>query len=328
MEARLRHNLDELLKVKGLRASDLSKITGIPKQTLSEWRAGLVPKSVIALKRVATAFGITLDELIFTSDLGDRFGEEPELKDLPLKQTFEGLAALSPAAILLSDSRGYCLYAPAAALLRLDRSPAELIGRPWIELIASDRQAEVMTFIEKERAACAPCQILKSDLSLENCQIVRLPLSGERYLLAFVAPAEEQSLAFDERSEFSLAALFRELRGNFELQAWTKGYELRMDCPQELIVNARRRGLHQVLFVALNSLASAPVAADLNIPIEVSAHVSENILVVHLAAAVILEEPPHAPQKLSDLLGLRVVLDQTPGLSGLSLHLPLREATH
>ena len=67
MEPRLRLNIDQLLKQKNLRASDLSKLTGIPKQTISEWRSGLVPKSVVALKRVASAFGVSLDELIFHS---------------------------------------------------------------------------------------------------------------------------------------------------------------------------------------------------------------------------------------------------------------------
>lgn len=62
---RLKQNLKHLLELKGITASNLSRISKTPKQTLADWLAGVSPKDLVAVKRVATALNVTVDDLCF-----------------------------------------------------------------------------------------------------------------------------------------------------------------------------------------------------------------------------------------------------------------------
>jgi transcriptional regulator with XRE-family HTH domain len=62
-------NLKKQLKLylanKGLTASELSRISGVPKQSLSDWLAGSSPRDIRTVKKVADALEVTLDHLVF-----------------------------------------------------------------------------------------------------------------------------------------------------------------------------------------------------------------------------------------------------------------------
>ncbi len=66
--------LRELLRSRGMTAADLSRVTGIPKQSISDWLAGVTPRDLKRLKKVAEFFGVTVDHIVFgnNSDFGRR----------------------------------------------------------------------------------------------------------------------------------------------------------------------------------------------------------------------------------------------------------------
>jgi hypothetical protein len=43
----------------------LSRISGVPKQSLSDWLAGSSPRDIRTVKRVADALDVSLDHLVF-----------------------------------------------------------------------------------------------------------------------------------------------------------------------------------------------------------------------------------------------------------------------
>lgn len=57
--------LRELLRSRGMTAADLSRVTGIPKQSISDWLAGVTPRDLKRLKKVAEYFGVTVDQIVF-----------------------------------------------------------------------------------------------------------------------------------------------------------------------------------------------------------------------------------------------------------------------
>ncbi|RME18057.1 MAG: XRE family transcriptional regulator [Bdellovibrio sp.] len=63
-QIRFKDNLKHLMLVRGLKLSDVSKATGIPKSTLSEWTAGREPKISEALLKLAQYLGVSLEELL------------------------------------------------------------------------------------------------------------------------------------------------------------------------------------------------------------------------------------------------------------------------
>jgi transcriptional regulator with XRE-family HTH domain len=46
-------------------AAELSRKTGIARQVISDWQAGVHPRNLIQLKTIADAFGVSLESLCF-----------------------------------------------------------------------------------------------------------------------------------------------------------------------------------------------------------------------------------------------------------------------
>lgn len=61
----LQKRLKQLMKEQHLNVPRLSKLTGISRQTLSNWTAGQKPKNIEQVKTVADLFGVTIDDLCF-----------------------------------------------------------------------------------------------------------------------------------------------------------------------------------------------------------------------------------------------------------------------
>lgn len=64
----LKAQLKKRLTQKGITASQLARLSNVPKQSISDWLAGAVPRNLSHLKSVATVLGTTVDELCFGVD--------------------------------------------------------------------------------------------------------------------------------------------------------------------------------------------------------------------------------------------------------------------
>ena len=62
---KLKEQLSELMKRNGINSATLSRISGVPKSTISDWLTGSSPKSIPQVKTVADYFGVTIDYLCF-----------------------------------------------------------------------------------------------------------------------------------------------------------------------------------------------------------------------------------------------------------------------
>ncbi|MBM4253844.1 MAG: helix-turn-helix transcriptional regulator [Deltaproteobacteria bacterium] len=61
----LRKRLKTELDYQSMTAADLARKTSVPKQVISDWLAGVMPRRLDHLKRVAHALSLTIDELCF-----------------------------------------------------------------------------------------------------------------------------------------------------------------------------------------------------------------------------------------------------------------------
>lgn len=77
----LKQNLKSLLATKGVTASHLARAVGVPKQTISGWLGGQMPKDLSQVKRVAQYFDVTVDELCFENSPSEN-RDRPNLENL------------------------------------------------------------------------------------------------------------------------------------------------------------------------------------------------------------------------------------------------------
>ncbi len=61
----LKQQVQDYLNRHGITAAELSRRSGVPKQVLSLWLAGVEPRKLSYLKKLATALGLSIDELCF-----------------------------------------------------------------------------------------------------------------------------------------------------------------------------------------------------------------------------------------------------------------------
>ena len=86
-EIKLAKNLSRLAKEKNLSISTIAYKVGMSKSSLHSYFIGVEPKSVIALKKVADFFGVSLDELIFDERNKKEPSEELSLDKYSLEIT-------------------------------------------------------------------------------------------------------------------------------------------------------------------------------------------------------------------------------------------------
>lgn len=76
----LKSKLNKLLKQHDFTIAQLSRATSVPRQTLDNWLAGQEPRSLKQVKKVATHFGISIEQLCFGEEMTkpsiEDFGEE------------------------------------------------------------------------------------------------------------------------------------------------------------------------------------------------------------------------------------------------------------
>jgi len=74
-EFRLRHNLAAVLRARAMTAAELSRKTGVAKQVLSDWMAGVQPRKLEQLYLVAMTLGVSMEQLCF-GESGADFGSK------------------------------------------------------------------------------------------------------------------------------------------------------------------------------------------------------------------------------------------------------------
>ena len=67
----LKSNLKKLIIDNNMNALKLSKATGVPNSTISDWLLGNSPKNITQVKSVAMHFNLSVDDLVF-SDLKNK----------------------------------------------------------------------------------------------------------------------------------------------------------------------------------------------------------------------------------------------------------------
>ena len=53
------------LQLRGITASELSRQSGVPKQNISDWLAGTMPRDIRKVKKIADALNVSIDHLVF-----------------------------------------------------------------------------------------------------------------------------------------------------------------------------------------------------------------------------------------------------------------------
>jgi transcriptional regulator with XRE-family HTH domain len=85
---RLKQNIQHYLNTSGLTASALARKTSLPKTTIANWLAGVAPRDLVQLKKLADYIGVSIDTLTF-----DDLSEPIQLKStqiLDLENFFQG----------------------------------------------------------------------------------------------------------------------------------------------------------------------------------------------------------------------------------------------
>lgn len=65
-------NLKKILSVRHLSLTKLSKQTGVPVTTISNWLNGQPPRNISQVKAIATFLSLTVDELVFGANEATR----------------------------------------------------------------------------------------------------------------------------------------------------------------------------------------------------------------------------------------------------------------
>lgn len=78
---RLRQNLSSLLKDCGMTAAALARKTGVSKQVLSDWMAGVQPRRLDHLYKVAQALGVSIEALCFSEADGAAIERKLDVRD-------------------------------------------------------------------------------------------------------------------------------------------------------------------------------------------------------------------------------------------------------
>jgi len=79
----LRKRLKTELDFRAMTAADLARRTGVPKQVISDWLAGVTPRRLDHLKKVAAELCTTIDELCFGTDSQPPLTQTLRIEGLP-----------------------------------------------------------------------------------------------------------------------------------------------------------------------------------------------------------------------------------------------------
>ena len=344
MEPRLRFNLDQLLKQNNLRASDLSKITGIPKQTISEWRSGLVPKSVVALKRVASAFGVSLDELVFRA-----FGHEATMDDgaqQELHQTSATAQALhfleeqglTSDFLVAFDRQGHYSFLSESWAQCLGWERTQLLSRPFVEFMALGASEPGLLasrfFGDNGHVSQIQCSFLAQDLRVIPLVWHKVPIRSEQSTLCLAQLDASQASGLDSATNFSISEAIAQAIAAFQAQPWARPLQWRIeDNAMPAIVHQRLHTFVQTLVACINNVSQILIERGQvsRSPPLLQWQVLDQRLIIRLSTLdfVLPDEPRllQFPSHIARHLGGQVYLQEWGPANSLTIEAPL-EHTH
>jgi len=71
----LKNQIQTYLKSRGMTASNLSKLSGVPNATIADWLSGRKPRDFDKVKKIADVFKISMDHLIYGDGLESSLDE-------------------------------------------------------------------------------------------------------------------------------------------------------------------------------------------------------------------------------------------------------------
>lgn len=86
-ELMLSTNLKELIKQKGVTITFVAKNTGVPLQTIHGWLQGSHPKNIIQIKKIASFFKKSVDDICFIHDQKNKESICYQIKTEKMKET-------------------------------------------------------------------------------------------------------------------------------------------------------------------------------------------------------------------------------------------------
>jgi PAS domain S-box-containing protein len=151
-----RHQLLHLLKIRKMTAAELARRSQVSKQSISNWLAGVQPRSIPEIKKVADVFGVSLDVLCFGQDFEQKTRGEVHTKISPKTSNVSTHESVPDAHLCLSLSVGFDGF-PRSLSPRfkpiLGWSVEELQDRPAWELVHfSDRLRTLLKITEQARS--------------------------------------------------------------------------------------------------------------------------------------------------------------------------------
>lgn len=84
----LKANLKRLMESKGLKASQLARLSGVPAQRLCDWLAGAQVRNLDQLKKVCEILEVTLDAILFSEDSASGHSNKSKANDFLEEQIF------------------------------------------------------------------------------------------------------------------------------------------------------------------------------------------------------------------------------------------------
>ncbi len=126
----LKRQLARLIRERGLTGAELARRSGIPKQSISDWLAGVRPRNISQVKKIADTLGIGLTELCFGSD-------SAELPKLSLAASTSGATWLDAVTdLIFGHTEELMVFCDSEGVIRkVSRRWAELLGWSQSELL-------------------------------------------------------------------------------------------------------------------------------------------------------------------------------------------------
>lgn len=91
----LRTILRQLMKEKKMTYKALAQLASVPESSLKDWSNGVVPRDMVAVKRVSEILGVSFEYLILGSDGPGNSDVGMVLKSIPTKIIHSGWVKLS-----------------------------------------------------------------------------------------------------------------------------------------------------------------------------------------------------------------------------------------
>lgn len=138
----LKLQLQKYLNEKCISAAELSRRTGVPKQTISDWLSGSQPRKMDLLKKVADEFGVSITDLCFGEN------SSPPMKSVIHQDRNNVRAGLNPILKYLTQlctvvAFDGTILAASESFEKAVGADQKVIGRKYMEFVPPEDQVIV-----------------------------------------------------------------------------------------------------------------------------------------------------------------------------------------